>query len=711
MPDVDFNPHALLARDGPIARRLGDLYEPRPQQHAMLDAVARTMADRSTLLVEAGTGVGKSFAYLLPAIARVVEHKERVVVATNTIALQEQLIDRDIPLLRAALPVEFSAVLVKGRGNYLSVRRLMLASRRQERLFAGAAEVESLHTIEDWAYETRDGTLATLPTLQRMSVWEKAQSDAGNCMGRKCPTYDKCFYQAARRRMQRGDLLICNHALFFADLALRKAGASLLPEHDHVVIDEAHAAEDVACEHFGLSLTTGRVQRLLATLVSKGGKRGYLPNLRVPIDVVSALDGTVHMVFAAGAAADDFFAQVRRFVADVRPQQSARRKRDAGESGQSRQSHAQTRRVRDAAALLDKAASESVHMVEAFRKLAMALRQLRERDLPEEDAFEINAFAQRASAIAGDLESLANQAEEGSVYWAQADGAHGLRARSVCLRSSPVDIGPTLRESLFSQDRSVVLTSATLAGAKGSFSHVAARLGVDLDEDATEALLLDSPFDHAQQSQLFVDLTMPDPRAPAYLDALAERVFEHALATQGGAFGLFTSDATMRAVAYRVRERMLDAGLTLVVQGVDGARSEILERFRTVHGCVLFGLATFWQGVDVRGDMLRNVIITRLPFDPPDRPIVEARLERIKEQGRDPFFAESLPRAVLRFKQGFGRLIRSASDAGRVVVLDPRIVTKGYGKAFLRALPEGVEPRIINNVQDEKDTALEWREP
>ncbi|MHC4590955.1 MAG: ATP-dependent DNA helicase, partial [Planctomycetota bacterium] len=270
----------LLTEKGAIARRL-EGFEVRPQQIEMAAAVRRTLDQRGRLVVEAGTGIGKSFAYLIPAIKRIVDDHERVVVATNTINLQEQLIEKDLPLLQAVIPDEFSAVLVKGRQNYLSLRRLKLASSRQNRLFGDDEARHSLHLIEQWAYHTRDGTLSTLPQLPRPEVWDYAQSDTHNCMGRRCPSYDKCFYQAARRRMHNGDLLICNHALFFSDLALRSRDVSFLPAYNHVVLDEAHAAEDVAAEHFGLSVSEGGVTHLLNMLFQPRTGRGFLAALKL----------------------------------------------------------------------------------------------------------------------------------------------------------------------------------------------------------------------------------------------------------------------------------------------------------------------------------------------------------------------------------------------------------------------------------------------
>ena len=271
---------SLLSADGAIARRL-DHFEARPPQIEMCAAVERVLADRGRLMIEAGTGIGKSFAYLLPAIKRIVEHGERVIVATNTINLQEQLIEKDIPLLSAVVPDEFSAVLVKGRGNYVSLRRLKLASERQERLFSRREARTSLHLLEDWAYTTRDGSRSSLPQMPRPEVWDSVRSESNNCMGRKCPTYGQCFYQRARRRMENGDLLICNHALFFSDLALRTRDAGFLPPYDHVILDEAHGVEEIAADHFGITLAETRIGHLLRMLYDPARHKGFLAVLKL----------------------------------------------------------------------------------------------------------------------------------------------------------------------------------------------------------------------------------------------------------------------------------------------------------------------------------------------------------------------------------------------------------------------------------------------
>ncbi|MBX3407039.1 MAG: hypothetical protein KF869_09760 [Phycisphaeraceae bacterium] len=802
----------ILADDGPIARALvesGVDFEHRPEQGVMARAAMEAMDRRGRLLVEAGTGVGKSFAYLVPAILRAVLHNETVVVATATISLQEQIIQKDIPLLQRTLgewglgksqiangqmanaegsalgatgPRELVPVLAKGRGNYVSIRRLKIASERQGSILHDSESVRSLHVIEDWAYATRDGTLSTLPALERPEVWEHVRSDTDNCMGRKCPTYQKCFYQMARRELEKANLIVCNHALFFADLAMRSrgnSGGAILPAYDQVILDEAHNVEDAASEHFGLSLSQPRVMRLLRTLFSPRRGKGYLVDRELQLSAAGseAVERAVHLVIHAEDSSRRFFDALLEYA-----------QRNRATSG---------RIVRPDVIEND--------LTPAMNDLAVRLRNIRERIESEPDRFELQAYARRAAEIAMCAEALVAQTMQGFAYWVEVEDRGGVGASArrgmpprVELACAPVEIAPILRRVLFDMGAEVadvpldeggdhdehaefvheegaegeysdepspfnedadgerggeaasgsrqesprrrigiVLTSATLATrtaredeqterAETAFAHAMSNLGLPPPPD-TRVLQLGSPFDYSRQVTLYVDLSLPSPKSgdarrgaqgesgeragngvgvgesgAAYLDALAARVLHHVRATNGGAFVLFTSFATLNGVAERIRRELSRDDIEVLAQGRDGPRTLVLKKFVESERAVLLGAATFWQGVDVRGERLRNVIITRLPFEPPDRPLTQARLERIEERGGNPFALDSLPRAIIRFKQGFGRLIRSKTDRGRVVILDPRIKTARYGKMFLDALPPGVR---IEEVRAEAD---EW---
>jgi ATP-dependent DNA helicase DinG len=677
---VTIGVESILGDAGPISTLLGEGYEPRDQQIAMSRAVERTLEERTHLFVEAGTGVGKSFAYLVPAMMRAITNRETVVVATNTIALQEQIVKKDIPLLDRALEQygQCKSVLVKGRGNYMSIRRLKLASERKNKLLGDPAERRSLDMIEDWAYETPDGTLSTLPQLERQGVWTHVMSDSANCMGRKCPNYNACFYQVARREMEGAQVLVCNHALFFSDLALRSMGTGFLPDYDHVILDEAHGVEDAAADHFGLRLTEWRVSFLLNQLYNSKTGKGYLSDLTLQAGDIEPIEKAYKLVEMARRVCEGFFDDLYRLSTSGKLVNGRMREPNLIEN----------------------------HLSQVMSDLSLRLKRLKEIITREQDQFELNAYSIRAAEIGDHAHALLEQTMPNCVYWIESTQGKGRGGPKVTLSCSPIEVAPILREHLFGQECSVVLTSATLSTrqvledeepehAETAFAHTLTRLGAE----GSKTLQLGSPFDYENQVRVIVDTTVPSPgyqrnRSPDeenFDDAIASRVHDQVVATDGGAFVLFTSFNLLYKTADRLRGPLESLGMRVWVHGRDGSRTQILDEFRQCDRGVLFGAASFWQGVDVRGSALRNVIITRLPFDPPDRPIVEARGERIRENGGDPFRDDALPRAVIRFKQGFGRLIRSATDNGQVVILDPRVLKTGYGRSFLRAIPGGVE--------------------
>ena len=634
-----------LSPTGAIGRRLSG-YEPRAEQMRMAKLVSAAFAENRHLVVEAGTGVGKSFAYLLPAIEQAVYEDKRVVISTHTIALQEQLIDKDIPFLCDAVDEDFTAVLVKGRTNYLGLRRLAQASSRQQKLFESTDDLHRLWQIEDWAYRTTDGSLSDLPFRPAPAVWEKVRSEPGNCLGRRCDHYQKCFYQQARRRARSAQLLIVNHALFFADLAVRRGGAGVLPKYDLVVLDEAHTVEQVAGDHLGTSVSQTQLRYLLSSLYNPRTDRGLLAAL--------GDNEAMAAVIAAANAATVFFGAIADW---------------------------NLARGRKSARLTEPVPVDNV-LAQPLKELHRRLKALRGHAGSEEDRYEITAYIDRVERFTTELDGILRQADDKWVYWLEVAYRRNPR---VSLKARPIDVGPILREYLFDK-QPVVLTSATLAtGRGGDFDFIKSRLGLD---ENVETVRLGSPFDYARQVRIYIEAAMPDPTdRAAYATSCMAGIRKYVRMTDGRAFVLFTGYELMNQCADALESFFDDCGIALMVQGQGLTRSVMLSRFRQDTRSVIFGTDSFWTGVDVPGEALSNIIITRLPFLSPDRPDVEARIEQLRQNGDNAFMKFQLPEAVLRFKQGFGRLIRNRSDRGIVVVLDPRIRSKSYGHMFLDSLP------------------------
>ena len=636
-----FAPGGILARS-PLP------YEYRPGQLEMAKAVERALAERRHLIVEAGTGTGKTLAYLLPALRT----GQRVIVSTGTKALQDQLYFRDVPFLETLLG-ELRMCYMKGRANYLCRRKL--AALRDQPILSGLEEVDQYQQIAEWERITETGDRAELSGIPESSaLWQKLDARSDACLGSTCPDYRRCFITEMRRKALESDLIIVNHHLFFADLAVKQEAAGapdagILPEAAAVVFDEAHELEEVASNYFGLSVSNIRFEELA----------------RDTDALLRGKEGTANLP----AATQQLRERARMFFAAL-PM-----------AGDGRQPFTERE------AFLESSGDLYLGVRSTLRLLEAEIDQLTEID-------EAPGLRKRISRLRGELEFLLESNASNMVYWLErrAGGAANSSAQSSVPRSggfrsqsrttyvqaTPIDVSELLHELVFEQIPTVVLTSATLT-VQGGFEHLRRRLGLS---EARE-LVVPSHFRYGEQALLYLPPEMPDPRDAEFPEAAARCIQQVLNITRGRAFCLFTSYSQMRDLYERLLP-VLD--FPILLHGT-APRKALLEEFRATPNSVLFGTASFWQGVDVQGEALSCVIIDRLPFAVPSDPVVQARMKSIEEAGGKPFFDYQVPEAVLTLKQGFGRLIRSLEDRGALVLLDPRIRRQRYGQAFLCSLP------------------------
>jgi ATP-dependent DNA helicase DinG len=686
-----------LGESGPVAAQLGQ-YEDRRCQRDMAAYVADGYNDGGVQLLEAGTGVGKSFAYLVPALQWARANGERTVVSTNTINLQEQLVGKDLPLLRRALATEEytpTFALLKGWRNYLCLARMHQAVASQRTLLE-QDKLDELIGIAEWAGHTVDGTLSDLAVTPSAEVWDEVSAEADLCTRLKCTHFDRCFLFRARRRAAEADVVVVNHHLLAADLSVRQAQdnweeAAVLPPYRRLVLDEAHHLEDVAAGHLGIQVRSGAVRRLLSRFERNG--RGLAPTLAHELmgrsDLLSrgSLDLLRERLLPALAnarrASEGMFLRLYQRL-------------DGAQAGQLR--------------LTDDFASDEIWeeglgfeldaALVGFRGLRETIETIADRLAESEESErrgailqELRAVMRRLDAVSDGLNRTLRPAGGGAptVRWME----RTQRGQQVNLAAVPLDLAPVLRELLFDRLNTVVLTSATLAAA-GDFGFLESRLGLGgEDSPVTVREAFASPFDYPSQCVFGIPNDMPEPREDehAHATAVVQVVTDLAYASDGGMFVLFTSHAALRKAAYEVRA-VLGTRWPMLVQG-EAPRDVLLRRFREAENAILLGTDSFWEGVDVPGRALRTLVLNKLPFKVPSEPLTAARLERLAEEGQDGFMNYLLPHAALKLKQGFGRLIRSRQDMGVVVLLDSRVVTKRYGPLLLGGLPRA--ERIIGS--------------
>jgi ATP-dependent DNA helicase DinG len=641
-----FEPGGALSKSDITGRN----YEFRPQQMQMAEATAEALKNNHNLCVEAPTGVGKSFAYLVPAVHYSANESKPVVISTETINLQEQLMEKDIPFLRKVLKRDFKAALAKGRSNYICMRRLLMATGElQTEFFPHEASLAEAKRILKWADTTKDGSKSDMPFNVEPSVWFGVCCEGGNCQGPRCSFFRDCFYWNARKAWEEADIIVANHALFFADLKMKDQEANmentLLPPYSAIIIDEAHTLEDNAAEHLGLRISQAGMTHFIRRLFNPRAGSGLLMKpgqdaikLR---ETVAEIEGLTHSFFGLIEGIID--EKDDNIIRVLRPQ------------------------------IVPDLLSDSLATLK--KQLEQYIKLQEDKDFRTE----METLYSQCDAYMDGIFKFINMTLEKHVYWIERGNTS--EHSTISLHAAPLNISVLLYQCLFSKDFPVIVTSATLSVGQ-TLDYYRSRVGYGNGSE----LILDSPFS-PDQVKLYIPKAMPDPRDDGYFASVLEQIKIFVEMSNGKAFVLFTNHAMLKSCAEHLEDFFDDLGITLLVQGREMSRSAMLETFKQDIDSVIFGTSSFWTGVDVPGEALSNVIVTKLPFPVPSHPLIEARNERITELGGNPFMHYSLPEAVLKLRQGVGRLIRSKSDTGIIVILDKRIISKRYGSFILDSLP------------------------
>ena len=637
--------------EGGLIAQNHENYEYRLGQIKMAEAIAGAFEDKRHLMVEAGTGTGKTLAYLIPAIAASLGSKKRIIISTGTKNLQEQLMEKDIPFLQKILPKKFSAAYMKGRSNYACLYRVKKAEHQP--VLDGLDELDHFRQVGRWVYETQTGDRRELTGLpENLPFWSRINARSETCIGQKCPDFEPCFITRMRVRAEDADIVIVNHHLFFADLAVRgNQFGKVIPDYGAVIFDEAHMIEDVAADYFGIQVSNYQIEELVRDADA------------LPITDAVVTSGLTRAAAKIMAYSEQFWSRSSTARFDGRFQLD-----------------------QDLFAVRDRAGEITPTLLgESYGALQDSLASLETSvELFADKIPEAESLARRIGQARKDLEFVTSQDNSNFVYWLE------KRGKGMFIQATPINVSSLLKEKLFDKVETCVLTSATLAS-NGSFNFVRDRLG--LDGRKTSGMVAPAAFDYEKQALLYLPKAMPDPRSPEFVQIAAGEITKILQATEGRAFVLATSNQSMNALYELVSMRL---NFPCLLQGTM-SKTGLLERFRETKNAVLFATASFWQGVDVQGEQLSCVIIDKLPFAVPTDPVVAARSRFIEENGGRAFFEYSVPQAVITLKQGIGRLIRSRNDRGVIAILDPRLRTKGYGKDFLQSLPR---MRITSDVAD-----------